>query len=86
MVLTCELSEACYSFDTVAVFRDRRDGALWWGQDAGCSCPMPFDCVELMPLRSVDDVSAIESFRPESGQMLEFGDFLASVRKLVAAS
>ena len=46
-----------YEFDTLMVWQ-RQDGALVWAQDAGCSCPLPFDGIglnDLHPLRSIHD-------------------------------
>lgn len=37
-----EWSEPCYSFDTLAVWKERR-GRYWIGEDSGCSCPSPFE-------------------------------------------
>jgi hypothetical protein len=36
-----ELSEPCYSFDLLAVWRDK-DG-YYLATDSGCSCPTPFE-------------------------------------------
>jgi len=38
-----EMSEPDYSFDTVVVWRHIPTGDLYWAQDAGCSCPTPFE-------------------------------------------
>jgi hypothetical protein len=46
-----ELSDACYQFDTVVLFRNA-EGALFYAQDAGCSCPSPFE-----DFTSVDDLT-----------------------------
>jgi hypothetical protein len=40
-VAEVELSEPCYSFDTLAVWAD--DAGLYLGTDSGCSCPTPFE-------------------------------------------
>lgn len=34
-----------YDFDTFVIFRDNGTGRLWWAEDAGCSCPTPFEDV-----------------------------------------
>lgn len=39
-----EWTEPCWSFDTLAVWKQKR-GQYWIGQDAGCSCPSPFEDV-----------------------------------------
>lgn len=38
-----EQSRDDYGFDILAVWRRLSDGALFWGQDSGCSCPSPFE-------------------------------------------
>jgi hypothetical protein len=42
LVGTMEWSEPNYSFDMLAVWKEKR-GRFWIGQDAGCSCPSPFE-------------------------------------------
>lgn len=37
-----EWSEPSWSFDTLAVFKERR-GRYWIAEDSGCSCPSPFE-------------------------------------------
>ena len=39
---TIQWEEDCYSFDLTAIFRDEY-GNLYWADDAGCSCPSPFE-------------------------------------------
>ena len=34
-----------YDYDTLLVFEDA-DGNLYWADDAGCSCPVPFEDYE----------------------------------------
>ncbi len=34
--------EPNYDFDMCVVWKDR-EGQLYWAQDAGCSCPCPFE-------------------------------------------
>lgn len=41
LVAEVELSEPCWSFDTLAVWKD--DEGFYLGTDSGCSCPMPFE-------------------------------------------
>jgi hypothetical protein len=50
-----DLSEPCYSFDLVAVWRDAA-GAWFYATDAGCSCPSPFE-----DYRSVESLTRAES-------------------------
>lgn len=37
-----DFSDGCYEFDYTAVWRTS-DGALVYADDAGCSCPSPFE-------------------------------------------
>lgn len=36
-----EWSDGNYQFDLTVVWQDA-DGKLYWAEDAGCSCPLPF--------------------------------------------
>lgn len=47
---------AYYEFNTLIVVRDVADGRLYAAQDAGCSCPIPFEDV-----RSLADMTEIRS-------------------------
>ena len=38
-----EMSEPCYSFDTVVVWRHTPTGDVYTARDSGCSCPTPFE-------------------------------------------
>lgn len=40
-----------YEFDTFVIWQDRQ-GTYWWADDAGCSCPVPFDHKNLSNLPS----------------------------------
>ncbi len=40
-----------YEFDMVCVWQYDADKSVVWAADAGCSCPIPFDGVELRPLK-----------------------------------
>jgi hypothetical protein len=42
-VVTLEDPNACYDFQTVIVVRELKSGKLYAAQDAGCSCPTPFE-------------------------------------------
>lgn len=42
--------DVCWSFNLIVVWRRKSDGTLLWGEDAGCSCPSPFEDVEPQPL------------------------------------
>lgn len=43
-------TEPCCDFDLTVLWRDAT-GKLYWGDDSGCSCPMPFEAV-----KSLDDL------------------------------
>ncbi len=32
-----------YEFDMLVIWKRISDNTLWWDQDSGCSCPIPFD-------------------------------------------
>lgn len=51
--IVAELNDpfSCYDFDTVLALRDQ-NGRIFWCQDSGCSCPVPFEDV------GVDDLSS----------------------------
>jgi hypothetical protein len=36
-------SDGCYQFDLTAVWRRANDGRFVYAEDAGCSCPSPFE-------------------------------------------
>lgn len=38
-----EWSDGCYQFDLTVVWRDTQTGALYFADDSGCSCPVPFE-------------------------------------------
>lgn len=38
-----EFSSGSYEFDTSIVWQDVETGAMFYADDAGCSCPIPFD-------------------------------------------
>lgn len=41
LIAEVDLSEPCYSFDKLAVWRD--DEGFYLATDSGCSCPSPFE-------------------------------------------
>lgn len=53
--------EPNHDFDIFAVWRDQ-EGALYYGQDAGCSCPSPFeDFTSLDGLTKAESVQQIHT-------------------------
>jgi hypothetical protein len=39
-----------YEFDMVAAWQRKEDGAILYAFDSGCSCPTPFEYVDLRPI------------------------------------
>lgn len=37
-----DFSDGCYNFDTTCIWTNDK-GELYWADDAGCSCPSPFE-------------------------------------------
>jgi hypothetical protein len=59
LVDSIDISDGCYQFNIVAVWRDE-NGKHYWDSDSGCSCPSPFEAVfsidELKSLTNDHDV------------------------------
>lgn len=51
-------AEANYDFDIIALWMDNASGRFFMAQDAGCSCPSPFEDV-----RSVSSFTEVTSFK-----------------------
>jgi hypothetical protein len=49
-----EWSDACYQFDLTVVWRDTTTGAMYFGNDSGCSCPEPFASMGRNELTVID--------------------------------
>lgn len=83
-VAELELSEPCWSFDTVIVWADEH-GHLWWAHDEGCSCPTPFDGFQLgdqiRPLRNDNDYGELVRFTERAVKPGDRGSFLYKVRR-----
>ena len=79
-----ELSEPCYSFDTLAAWRGPE--GVYLGTDSGCSCPTPFENYgELSdltgPLSTDQALEEASSLKGTSTYDLEgFNGFLAAIR------
>jgi len=87
LVAEVELSEPCYSFDTLAVWRGPK--GYYMGTDSGCSCPTPFESyngVEDMtgPLTVdgiLDEASALKAASYEPKYDIDgFNEFVRTVR------
>ena len=53
-------AEPDYSFDMLVVWKERR-GRYWIGEDAGCSCPAPFE--DISDINSLDGPYTKEDLR-----------------------
>lgn len=73
MVGEVEWDDEAYSFNLTAVWRDPQTGQLYWADDAGCSCPSPFE-----------DASGRESLT--AGTSDELGAHLAAQLKNISES
>jgi hypothetical protein len=62
IVFTADEEDLSYEFNIFGVWKDA-NGALYWAQDAGCSCPSPFedytDLSDLTPGSKEDIVEAL---------------------------
>ena len=75
-------SDGNYNFDITAVYR-RVDGHLAYAEDAGCSCPSPFED------QGVDDLTActpaeLQSHLEERGKAVYYRNRAAEVADLMA--
>lgn len=64
-----EFSSDSYGFDTSVVWRDVETGALYYGDDSGCSCPCPFEdtgCADLHKVERTQDL--IDYFEGRKGE------------------
>lgn len=46
-VTELDWSQPCYSFDKTVVWADA-DEKLYWASDSGCSCPSPFEDIDIL--------------------------------------
>lgn len=56
-----DFSSGSYEFDLTVVWRRTSDGAFVYGEDAGCSCPSPFESTgvdELTRITSLEEFKA----------------------------
>ena len=51
VVADIDKSSGCYEFDTFVVWKDA-SGRYYWAEDSGCSCPAPFEWVNLSTAKS----------------------------------
>lgn len=85
LIDSVELSEPCYSFDTLVVVK--HDGEMRWYHDAGCSCPSPFEGVEWSDM-DPDLEAMVEYIRDRVGDDTYFSsaDLVDLQRKILEAS
>lgn len=50
VVADIDKSSGSYEFDTFAIWKDKA-GLYYWDNDAGCSCPSPFEDSDLSNVR-----------------------------------
>lgn len=69
-----------YEFDKAVLFK-HRDGTFWLSEDAGCSCPTPFE-----PVREWADMTHITSSRQILDRLRgrNAGDVIDMIRKAEA--
>lgn len=81
--------EACYSFSTVAVYKENKTGALYGAHSEGCSCPTPFEefdsLADMVPIRSEADVQPLIDQSSASYRADEVQDFKRRVREALNA-
>ncbi len=78
---------ADYSFDMIVAWK-HQDGSIYWGADAGCSCPSPFEDYKSLAqlnraasdLRDLQD--GVNAHRTHT--QAEADRFMEAVRKAVA--
>lgn len=54
-----EFSSGSYEFDTTVVWQDVETGALYVGDDSGCSCPCPFEGMGRDNLHPIDGLQTL---------------------------
>jgi hypothetical protein len=47
VVLDVDKSSGAYEFDMFAIWRSQIADLYYWASDSGCSCPVPFDSIDL---------------------------------------
>lgn len=78
-----------YEFDMICVWKRLEDGALLWAQDAGCSCPTPFEGFavgdEIKPIEDLATFHAMLLAKNEAAMARKWGpsDDSAAITDLV---
>lgn len=61
VVVSLDDPNASYDFDTFVVWRHKKTGELYYGQDSGCSCPSPFEGISrIEELSRLGDLPSFE--------------------------
>lgn len=61
IVATMDFSDGGYEFDYLVVWRSVKNNKWYYAEDAGCSCPTPFEDHDLMTLTPVSELGEIIS-------------------------
>jgi hypothetical protein len=54
-------SDGCYNFDLTVVWRRTADGVFLTADDAGCSCPSPFEDTALVELTEIGPLADFQA-------------------------
>jgi hypothetical protein len=85
-----ELTEPCYSFDTLVVWQHITTDELYWQHDAGCSCPTPFEDYasldDLYLLGTHGDYMHLEEMAKTADDKAAMRTFLRKVRRAMASA
>ena len=74
-----------YEFDMVVVWKAVESGNLYWAEDAGCSCPTPFEnynSIEDLHPFNYEEIEKSVKQRKYGASEGEKQDFLRKVRNL----
>jgi len=66
-VAELEHSSGSFEFDTQVVWRHLDSGKLYWAEDSGCSCPIPFEGTELEHMEEIRNLGAFRIRAMEKG-------------------
>lgn len=85
LVEEIETDNEAYQFNLVGIFRKEEDGTLWYATDSGCSCPVPWEDVQVSALEPYDYSEVEEIVRNAYGykrNQIELEGALLRLRKL----
>ncbi len=87
-----DFSSGDYCFDYTVVWQRQEDGAFLFGDDAGCSCPSPFEDTGLNDLTVAKGIGEIithlgtrqsDSYYDRSGEIARLVELMHTARKEV---